>query len=137
MAREVLSRSPAQTRELGLEFGATLVPGDVVLLAGEIGSGKTTFVKGIAQACGVRATVRSPTFALMHRYRGSPDLVHVDLYRETDEVALEDLDLDPDAEDAIVAVEWPRSLSSYLWPAALRVRFEHIDEQTRRITLDG
>ncbi|MHC4931592.1 MAG: tRNA (adenosine(37)-N6)-threonylcarbamoyltransferase complex ATPase subunit type 1 TsaE [Planctomycetota bacterium] len=135
MAREVVTRSAEETRALGREVGARLAAGDVILLDGELGSGKTTFVKGIAEACGVRATVRSPTFALMHRYRGEPDLVHVDLYREREAVGLEDLDLDPLAEGVIVAVEWPRGLSAYLWPDAPRVRLEHVNETSRRITL--
>ena len=69
----VVSRSPEETRRLGREFGGTLRAGDVVLLEGDLGAGKTTFVKGIADACGVTVEVRSPTFALMHRYRGKPD----------------------------------------------------------------
>ncbi|MHC4339537.1 MAG: tRNA (adenosine(37)-N6)-threonylcarbamoyltransferase complex ATPase subunit type 1 TsaE [Planctomycetota bacterium] len=135
MGREIVTRSAEETRAVGREVGSRLRVGDVILLDGELGSGKTTFVKGIAEACRVRATVRSPTFALMHRYRGDPDLVHVDLYRESEAMGLEDLDLDPEAEGVIVAVEWPRGLSAYLWPGAPRVRLEHVDETTRRITL--
>jgi len=135
MAREVVSRSPAETQRLGRELGATLRAGDVLLLEGELGAGKTTFVKGIAEACGVTVQVRSPTFALMHRYRGQPDVVHVDLYRERDPAALEDLALDEAGEAAIIVVEWPKELTDYLWPGARRVRFEHVDETTRRIVL--
>jgi len=134
MARDVVSRSPEETRALGRELGATLRPGDVVLLEGELGAGKTTFVKGIAEACGVAATVRSPTYALMHRYRGRPDVVHVDLYREDSETALEDLALD-DQGDCVVVVEWPRDLTAGRWPDARRVALEHVDETTRRIRL--
>jgi tRNA threonylcarbamoyladenosine biosynthesis protein TsaE len=133
MAREVTTRSADETRALGREVGGGLARGDVLLLEGELGTGKTTFVKGIAEACGVQAMVRSPTFALMHRYRGDPDLVHVDLYRETDPAGLEDLYLDADGDDVITVVEWPKQLSPYLWPDAPRVRFEHVDENTRRI----
>jgi tRNA threonylcarbamoyladenosine biosynthesis protein TsaE len=82
MAREVVTRSAAETRALGREVGAKLRPGSVLLLEGDLGAGKTTFTKGVAEACGVEATVRSPTFALMHRYRGRPDVVHIDLFRE-------------------------------------------------------
>ena len=129
----VVSRSAEETRRLGREFGATLRAGDVVLLEGELGAGKTTFVKGIAEACGVTALVRSPTFALMHRYRGKPDLIHVDLYRETSQEALDDLALDEAGEGAIIVVEWPKDLTASAWPAARRVRFEHVDETTRRV----
>jgi tRNA threonylcarbamoyladenosine biosynthesis protein TsaE len=135
MAREVVTRSPEVTRALGREVGGRLGPGDVLLLEGELGSGKTTFAKGIAEALGVAATVRSPTFAFMHRYRGDPDLVHVDLYREKEAVGLEDLDLDPGAGEVVIVVEWPRRLAAYLWPGAPRVLLEHVDETTRRITL--
>jgi tRNA threonylcarbamoyladenosine biosynthesis protein TsaE len=127
----VVSRSPAETRRLGREFGSKLKPGDVVLLEGELGAGKTTFVKGIAEACGVTAEVRSPTFALMHRYRGKPDLVHIDLYRERHAASLDDLALDEMGEEAIIVVEWPKDLAASRWPHARRVRFEHVDESTR------
>lgn len=135
MAREVITRSPDETRALGRELGAGLSRGDVLLLEGELGTGKTTFVKGVAEALGVQAMVRSPTFALMHRYRGDPDLVHVDLYRESDAAGLEDLYLDADGDDVIIVVEWPKQLAPYLWPDAPRVQFEHVDETTRRIVV--
>ncbi|MHC4550369.1 MAG: tRNA (adenosine(37)-N6)-threonylcarbamoyltransferase complex ATPase subunit type 1 TsaE [Planctomycetota bacterium] len=133
MAREVVTRSPEETRSLGRRIGEDLLPGDVLLLEGELGTGKTTFVKGIADACGVTSMVRSPTFAMMHRYRGHPDLVHVDLYREQEAVGLEDLDLDACAAEVITVVEWPRQLAAYLWPDAPRLRFAHVDETRRRI----
>ena len=129
----VVSRSPEETRRLGRELGATLRAGDVVLLEGDLGAGKTTFVKGIADACGVTVEVRSPTFALMHRYRGRPDVVHVDLYRERSATALDDLALDEAGEAAIIVVEWPKGIAAAHWPAARRIRFEHVDETTRRI----
>lgn len=135
MAREVLTKTPDETRALGAEYGATLAAGDVVLLDGDLGAGKTTFVKGIADACGVRTMVRSPTFALMHRYRGTPDVVHVDLYREEDEVSLEDLDLESYQQEVVTVVEWPKGLTGSMWAHAPRLRFEHVDETTRRITL--
>jgi tRNA threonylcarbamoyladenosine biosynthesis protein TsaE len=128
-----VSRSPEETRRLGKELGKTLRAGDVVLLEGELGAGKTTFVKGIAEACGVTAQVRSPTFALMHRYRGKPDVVHVDLYREKSAASLDDLALDETGEEAILVVEWPKDIAPTRWPNARRVRLEHVDETTRRI----
>lgn len=135
MAREVTTSSAEETRRLGREVGSTLERGDVLLLEGQLGAGKTTFVKGIADACKVEAMVRSPTFALMHRYRGDPDLVHVDLYRESDAAGLEDLYLDAGADDVVIVVEWPRNLANYLWPDAPRVLFEHVDETTRKIVV--
>jgi len=134
MAREVVTHSPAQTEALGREFGATLKAGDVVLLEGELGAGKTTFVKGVAAACGVTTMVRSPTFALMHRYHGNPDVVHVDLYREKDPSALDDLALE-EPDDALIIVEWPKGLAEAWFGDATRVTIEHVDESTRRIRL--
>ena len=134
MARiEVTSRSEAETRAAARSL--ELRAGEVVLLIGDLGAGKTVFVKGIAESCGVEAAVRSPTFALMHRYRGDPDVVHLDLYRETESVGLEDLDLDDERDRVVIAVEWPRDLTEPYWPDALRVTIEHVDEHTRRITL--
>jgi tRNA threonylcarbamoyladenosine biosynthesis protein TsaE len=135
MGREVTTSSADETRALGREIGNTLKRGDVLLLEGELGAGKTTFVKGVAEACKVEAMVRSPTFALMHRYRGDPDLVHVDLYRESEAAGLEDLYLDADGDDVIIVVEWPRQLADYLWPDAPRILFDHVDETTRRIVV--
>ncbi len=131
MAREVVSRSEQETRAVARSL--ELRVGDVVLIEGELGAGKTVFVKGIAEACGVQTMVRSPTFALMHRYRGEPDLIHIDLYRE--ESGFDDLDLNGASEEAIIAVEWPKQLAQEVWPEAISVRIEHVDEHTRRITL--
>ena len=131
----VETRSPEETRALARRWGDGLRPGEVILLEGDLGAGKTTFVKGLAEACGVTQMVRSPTFAIMHRYRGNPDLVHIDLYREREAVSLEDLDLDPDCPEAAIVVEWPRELAAYLWPDATHVQIEHVDESTRRFRL--
>jgi tRNA A37 threonylcarbamoyladenosine biosynthesis protein TsaE len=73
----------------------------------------------------------------MHRYRGKPDVIHVDLYREKSPAALDDLALDEAGEAAVIVVEWPKEIASSLWPKARRVRFEHVDEATRRVTLPG
>ena len=135
MGREVVTTTPEETRALGRRVGAGLAAGDVLLIEGDLGAGKTTLVKGIADACGVQAVVTSPTYALMHRYRGDPDLVHVDLYRESSQASIDDLALDDAGGGFILVVEWPRELTSGRWPAAPRVRIEHVDETTRRITL--
>jgi len=138
MASDVLSRAPSETRALGRRAGERLRAGDVLLLVGELGSGKTTFVKGVAEACGVTAEVRSPTFALVHRYRGRVDLFHVDLYREREAPALDDLGWDAAKATSMAMVEWPRSLGPALWPDARTVTFEHVDATTRRVSLpDG
>ncbi|MDH3592677.1 MAG: tRNA (adenosine(37)-N6)-threonylcarbamoyltransferase complex ATPase subunit type 1 TsaE [Planctomycetota bacterium] len=135
MAREVLTRDAGETESLGFEFGSHLEPGAVVLLEGELGAGKTTFVKGIARARGVQVLVTSPTFALMQRYEGEPDVVHVDLFRQEHASGLEDLDLERIRERVIIVVEWPKDLVGSFFGDAARVTFEHVDETTRRITL--
>ncbi len=135
MAREVVTHSPEQTRALGREVGKSLARGAVLLLFGELGSGKTTFAKGVGDACGVTAMVKSPTFALMQRYRGTPDLIHIDLYRQGEDAALDDLALDEGAGELITLVEWPKGDALARWPDALRISFEHADETTRRILL--
>lgn len=112
-----------------------LRPGDVLLLQGDLGAGKTTLVRGIAEACGVTTQVRSPTFALMHRYHGNPDLVHLDLYREKDPRGMEDFAGQAGAPDVVTVVEWPERGADYLWPGAPVVTLEHVDEKTRRIRL--
>lgn len=131
----VLTNSPEETRAFArsLDYEA----GDVILLEGELGAGKTTFAKGIAEKCGVKATVRSPTFALMHRYKGDTDVVHIDLYREKEAVGLEDLDLDLEKASVVIVVEWPKGLTDEYWPEARRILLEHVDESTRRITLQN
>ncbi|MCZ6786845.1 MAG: tRNA (adenosine(37)-N6)-threonylcarbamoyltransferase complex ATPase subunit type 1 TsaE [Planctomycetota bacterium] len=135
MKAEIVTHSPEETRALGRRVGAGLKKGDVLLLVGDLGSGKTTFAKGVAEACGVDVTVRSPTFALMHKYRGDPDVLHVDLYRERDALGLEDLDWEAEGREAVTLVEWPRGLTNDLWPDAPRVHLEHVDETSRRIHL--
>ncbi len=124
-----------ETVAQGARFGAELRPGDVVLLHGDLGAGKTAFVRGMARALGVPpADVTSPTFTLIQEYPSSRGtLYHVDLYRlNPDEV--DDLGLDEWVESGIVAVEWPDR-----WrhpPADAReIRIEHRGETSRRITV--
>jgi len=135
IVREITSTSPEQTIAIGREFGATLRAGDVVFLEGELGAGKTTFVRGLAIACGVERGVKSPTFAIMHRYRGKPDLVHLDLYRQTETSGLDDLAVEDWGADVITVVEWPKGFAAEHWPEARRVVFLHLDEQRRIIRI--
>ena len=127
--------SPAETEAVGRELGASLRPGDVVFLEGDLGAGKTTFVRGLAAARGVESGVKSPTFALMHRYRGDPDIVHIDLYRQSDDSGLDDLALEGWQGEVITVIEWPRAFAREEWPEAIRVEFEHVDENRRKIRI--
>ena len=109
----------------------------MVAVAGELGSGKTTFVRGACRALGVEQPVTSPTYTIGHQYRGSVPVSHLDLYRfagvsEADWGALE-----PYFEDAVVFVEWPEAAGRSLPPPRLRVRLDHVDETRRLIVLEG
>jgi tRNA threonylcarbamoyladenosine biosynthesis protein TsaE len=118
------------------DLAATLSAGDVLLLSGELGAGKTAFVRGLAQGLGIAEDeVSSPTFTLVHEYRGGRlTLYHVDLYR-LDRAATDDLGLDEmGIADGVLAIEWPDRLTHSLGPA-LRVRLDIVDTTTRQIEL--
>ena len=129
------TRTAAETEAEGRRFGATLRPGDVVFLVGELGAGKTTFVRGIAEACGTTSGVRSPTFALMHRYRGETEIVHIDLYRQSEDAGLDDLAVEEWQGEVITLIEWPKSFAEEHWPNAIRVELEHRAETERLIRI--
>jgi tRNA threonylcarbamoyladenosine biosynthesis protein TsaE len=132
--------SPEQTVALGATLGALLQPGDIVLLTGDLGAGKTQFAKGTAHALGVRATVTSPTFNLMYEYATDRDapLRHFDLYRLDDEAQLDDIDYFGLLEDgAISLVEWGDRFPGALPSDCLIVAFELAGPQLRRLRLDA
>ena len=131
------SASSEETEEIAARLARELAPGDVVTVSGELGAGKTTFVRGACRALGVTAPVTSPTYTIGHRYVGSPDVSHLDLYRFKAVSSAEWGDLEPYFEDAIVFVEWPEAAGAGLPPARATVRLEHIDEQSRRIVIEG
>jgi tRNA threonylcarbamoyladenosine biosynthesis protein TsaE len=130
------TRSEAETAAAARDVAARLSAGDVVLLFGDLGAGKTAFVKGIAEGLGVPGDqVSSPTFTLVQEYRGGRlPLFHVDLYRLDDPREVDDLGLDEIAADGVLAIEWaeklPRATSG-----AIVVRIEHGDGDTRRLTV--
>ena len=129
--------SAAETEALAARLARELVSGDVVAVSGELGSGKTTFVRGACRALGVTAPVTSPTYTIGHRYEGDPDVSHLDLYRFTGVSAAEWGDLEPYFEEAIVFVEWPEAGAAGLPPIRASVRLEHEGETTRRVAIDG
>jgi tRNA threonylcarbamoyladenosine biosynthesis protein TsaE len=103
---ETLTTSAAETEAIGENLGERLRTGDVVLLAGELGAGKTTFVRGVARGAGSVAPVASPTFQLVRVYPGRLQLAHVDLYRVEQVTELGDLGLDELADQGAVVIEW-------------------------------
>jgi tRNA threonylcarbamoyladenosine biosynthesis protein TsaE len=129
MPRRLQTGSASETEALGAELAATLRAGDVVLVEGELGAGKTTFVRGAARALGVGATITSPTFTIGQRYPAPIPISHIDLFRVPD-LGQEDPDLLVDyiGGDTISFVEWgtgAESLIAQLGRVARRVRLEH------------
>jgi tRNA threonylcarbamoyladenosine biosynthesis protein TsaE len=130
--------SPEETEALAALLADSLRLGDVVTVAGELGSGKTTFVRGACRALGVTDRVTSPTYTIGHRYHGESVVVsHLDLYRFQGLSAAEWGDLEPYFEDAIAFVEWPEAGEGVLPPARASVRLRHAAEGRRLITIDG
>ncbi|HZT53616.1 MAG TPA: tRNA (adenosine(37)-N6)-threonylcarbamoyltransferase complex ATPase subunit type 1 TsaE [Gaiellaceae bacterium] len=120
--------TPEETEALAAELARRLVAGDVVTVAGELGAGKTTFVRGACAALGVRERVTSPTYTIGHRYHGDGLAVsHLDLYRFQGISPAEWGDLEPYFEDAVVFVEWPEAGEGVLPPPRFAVRLRHAD----------
>ena len=135
---ETTSSSAEETEAIGSHLAARLRAGDVVTVSGELGTGKTTFVRGACRALGVESAVTSPTYTIGHRYRGRDgDVSHLDLYRFRDLSAAEWGDLEPYFDDAVVFVEWPEAAGAGLPAVRAAVRLEHVDEQSRRILIEG
>ena len=133
---EVSSASPAETEAAAAALAGGLRAGDVVTVSGELGSGKTTFVRGACRALGVTVPVTSPTFTIGHRYPAEPaDVSHLDLYRFQGFSAAEWGDLEPYFEDAICFVEWPEAAADALPLARVEVRLSHMDRAHRLIVL--
>jgi len=132
------TKSAAETESLGARIAERLEPGDVVLLAGELGTGKTTLVRGACRALGVPGPVTSPTFTIGQRYEGGRlPVSHLDLYRlqtlEGEDPALLEDYLRP---EGVAFVEWPAAGSGRLDRPALEVRLAHLDEERRRVEID-
>lgn len=128
--REQVTESPAETEAFGESFGKRLRPGDLVLLTGELGAGKTTFVRGVARGIGSSAPVASPTFQLVRMYAGRVQLAHIDLYRIETTSELADLGLDELLDQGAAVVEWGERLDA---PNAALVHLEHLEGDRRVI----
>lgn len=146
MSTGLVAESPEATREVGTRLAPLLRPGDLLLLSGDLGAGKTTFTQGLAAGLGVRGDVTSPTFVISRVHpslHGGPALVHVDAYRLGESAELDDLDLDAHLDDAVTVVEWGSGLAEALAEDRLEVEIvrAHGDEQgearTVRVTPVG
>jgi tRNA threonylcarbamoyladenosine biosynthesis protein TsaE len=137
--REFTTRSPEETIALGRELAAELTPPKLVLLRGELGAGKTTLVKGIAE--GFRAAseedVTSPTFTLIHEYRGpEANLYHIDLYRVDTPRQLETLGLDDlISEKSVLLIEWGEKFQRFVKEGDVEIALERVSENERRISV--
>ena len=129
--RELITTSAAETEAEGERVGATLRAGDLLLLAGPLGAGKTTFVRGLVRGAGSEAHVASPTFQLVRVYPGRIAFAHVDLYRLEATADLRDLGLEELLDEGAVVVEWGDRLET---DGATRITFEVLDGDRRRIT---
>ena len=130
---DVVTNSPAETEAAGEAFGRDLERGDLLLLAGDLGAGKTTFVRGVARGAGSQAHVASPTFQLVRVYKGRIQLAHVDLYRIEGQAELGELGLDELLDQGAVLVEWGDRLD--VQDAAL-LSIEHLGGDRRRLRLE-
>ena len=133
MRLSLASASAGETEAIAARLAPRLELGDVVAISGELGSGKTTFVRGACRALGVAAPVTSPTFTIGHRYEGRIAVSHLDLYRYDGVSAADWGDLEPYFEDAVVFVEWPEAGREALPLARVAVSIRHAGGDDRRI----
>ncbi len=132
---ELESASPGETERIAAALAAGLAPGDVVAVSGELGAGKTTFVRGACRALGVTGPVTSPTFTIGNRYRGRVDVSHLDLYRFEGVSDSDWADLEPYFEDAVCFVEWPEAAAGYLPEPRATVHLRHAGGDRRVLEL--
>jgi tRNA threonylcarbamoyladenosine biosynthesis protein TsaE len=134
---ELESSSPEETERIGAAVARELEPGDVVAVSGELGTGKTTFVRGAARALGIAGPVTSPSYTIGHRYAGNPDVSHLDLYRFDGMSDAEWGDLERYFEDAVVFVEWPEAGEAFLPPVRVSIRLRHLGQAHRLVSLQS
>lgn len=126
------------TAKLAHEIAALAQPGDVVLLSGDLGAGKTTFTQGFGEGLGVRGPITSPTFVIARSHPslvGGPVLVHVDAYRLPSSAELDDLDLDTDLDTAVTVIEWGEGIAEQLSEDRLEISLRGADDGSRSVTL--
>ena len=136
--KTIISHSPAETEQVGRDLAASLTGGRVVALFGDLGMGKTAFVRGMATGRGLSAEVSSPTFALVHDYGGQPPLVHFDMYRIEGALDLESTGFyDYPLDEGVFAIEWSENIASELPENCIRITIERLSDDGRQITVEG
>lgn len=138
MIERLVVPDPDAMHALGVRLGSALRAGDLVVLTGPLGAGKTTLTRGIGEGLGVRGPVSSPTFVLARTHPsllGGPPLVHVDAYRLSSAAELDDLDLDFDT--SVVVVEWGSGMVDGITDSVLEVRIGRENDDTRLVELEG
>ncbi len=139
MELKLQTNSPEETNFLGCLLAKYLKPGDLVLLYGDLGSGKTTFIQGICRALEVDPDIyiTSPTFTIVHLYEGLHTIAHIDLYRLELPLEIEELGISDLLNTHIVLIEWADKLSFPLKDSFLEVSFTYLEDQKREITIIG
>jgi len=133
---EMISHTAEETHAFGVQLGQAAEPGDVILMTGELGAGKTTMTQGIAEGLGVAERPRSPTFVMATEYMGRMPLYHLDLYRVEQAAELGELGLDEYMSgDGITVIEWADRTPDAFPSGCLRISLEPMDDLTRHITL--
>lgn len=137
---EFISNSPEQTKHIAADFARTLKGGEVIFLGGDLGTGKTTFVQGLAKALGYDGPVRSPTFTLMNIYQTNhptiSKIVHADLYRLKEKDELQALALDEQMNSStVMLIEWPGLIEKKFDPSSIHIQMRQTSEHERTITI--
>ena len=133
-----MTRSADETERVGERLGRRLVPGDVVTLSGELGAGKTCFIRGLARGLGVTLGVSSPTFVIVNQYTGRMPVFHIDAYRTESLTELLDIGFDEYVSgDGVTVIEWSDKLEPLLPPGAIRVRISGLGDEPRTIRIDA
>jgi tRNA threonylcarbamoyladenosine biosynthesis protein TsaE len=132
---DFFSRSPEQTRRIGMRLGSCLRPGDVICLQGDLGAGKTTFAQGLAQGWGTLDSVSSPTFIIVNLYRRADgaQLFHMDAYRLDSASEAEELDLESMLTQGPLLIEWPERIQGLIPPERIWLEMEYLADEHRQM----
>lgn len=136
---EFFSRSPEQTRRIGMRLGSLLTAGDVICLQGNLGAGKTTFVQGLAQGWGTIDSVSSPTFVIVNQYRRANGglIFHLDAYRLESVPEAEELDFDVMLADGALIIEWPEKVDGLIPPDRLWINLDYMADEHRQMRFNA